>query len=248
MNSFRYFVEISYDGTPFYGWQRQLGQISVQEAIENELQKLFSGQSISIVGCGRTDTGVHAQQYYFHVDFDSEIQETTLGYKLNSMLPQTISVQSIFAVNSSLHARFSATKRTYRYFIHQQKNPFLVGKSTFFPKELDMIKMQEACGFLLGTQDFSSFAKVHTDVKTHICTVHSASWHEENGQLVFEISADRFLRNMVRSIVGTLLDIGTGKISITDFPGIIEQKNRSAASQSIAACGLYLWKIEYPFV
>ncbi len=248
MNLFRYFVEISYDGTPFYGWQRQLGQISVQEAIEIELQKLFSGQEIPIVGCGRTDAGVHAKQYFFHVDFDSEIHAATLSYKLNSMLPQAISVQSISLVDSSLHARFSATKRTYRYFIHQQKNPFLLGKSTYFPKELDINKMQEACEFLLGTQDFSSFAKVHTDVKTHICNVYSAGWTEENGQLIFEISADRFLRNMVRSIVGTLLDIGTGKILLTDMPGIIEQKNRSAASQSIAASGLYLWKIKYPFV
>ncbi len=245
---FRYFIEISYDGTPFYGWQRQLGQISVQEAVEIELQKLFSGQEIAIVGCGRTDAGVHAKQYFFHVDFENEINTNQLSYKLNSMLPQAISVQSVFLVDSTLHARFSATKRTYRYFIHQQKNPFLLGKSTYFAKELEINKMQEACGFLLGTQDFSSFAKVHTDVKTHICTVYLASWHVENGQLVFEISADRFLRNMVRSIVGTLLDIGTGKILLTDLPGIIEQKNRNAASQSIAASGLYLWKIEYPIV
>jgi tRNA pseudouridine38-40 synthase len=245
---FRYFIEISYDGTPFYGWQRQLGQISVQEAVEIELQKLFSGQEIAIVGCGRTDAGVHAKQYFFHVDFENEINTNQLSYKLNSMLPQAISVQSVFLVDSTLHARFSATKRTYRYFIHQQKNPFLLGKSTYFAKELEINKMQEACGFLLGTQDFSSFAKVHTDVKTHICTVYSASWHEENGQLVFEISADRFLRNMVRSIVGTLLDIGTGKIALDELPTIIDQQNRSAASQSIAACGLFLWKIEYPFV
>jgi tRNA pseudouridine38-40 synthase len=246
VNSFRYFVEISYDGTPFFGWQRQIGQLSVQEAIEIEIQKLFSGKEIPIVGCGRTDAGVHANQYFFHVDFETEINPIQLSYKLNSMLPQAISVQSVFPVDLSLHARFNAIKRTYRYFIHQQKNPFLAGKSTYFPKELDFNKMQEACGFLLGTKDFSSFAKVHTDVKTHICRVDSADWFEENGQWVFEIAADRFLRNMVRSIVGTLLDIGTGKIELTDLPLIIEQKNRSAASQSVAACGLYLWKIEYP--
>ena len=246
MNSFRYFVEISYDGTPFFGWQRQNGQLSVQEAIEREIQKLFSGQEIPIVGCGRTDAGVHAQQYFFHVDFETEINPIQLSYKLNSMLPTAISVQSIIQVDPLMHARFSATKRTYRYFIHQQKNPFLAGKSTYFPKELDINKMQQACGFLLGTKDFSSFAKVHTDVKTHICRVDAARWFAENGQLVFEISANRFLRNMVRSIVGTLLDIGTGKIELTDLPFIIEQKNRSAASQSVAACGLYLWKIEYP--
>jgi tRNA pseudouridine38-40 synthase len=246
VNSFRYFVEISYDGTPFFGWQRQIGQLSVQEAIEIEIQKLFSGKEIPIVGCGRTDAGVHANQYFFHVDFETEINPIQLSYKLNSMLPQAISVQSVFPVDLSLHARFNATKRTYRYFIHQQKNPFLAGKSTYFPKELDFNKMQEACGFLLGTKDFSSFAKVHTDVKTHICRVDTAHWIEENGQWVFEIAADRFLRNMVRSIVGTLLDIGTGKIELTDLPLIIEQKNRSAASQSVAACGLYLWKIEYP--
>jgi tRNA pseudouridine38-40 synthase len=246
LNSFRYFVEISYDGTPFFGWQRQNGQLSVQESIEREIQKLFSGQEIPIVGCGRTDAGVHAKQYFFHIDFATEINTIQLSYKLNSMLPLAISVQSIIQVEPSMHARFSAVKRTYRYFIHQQKNPFLVGKSTYFPKSLDTEKMQQACAFLLGQQDFSSFAKVHTDVKTHICTVYAAHWFEENGQWVFEIAADRFLRNMVRSIVGTLMDIGTGKIDLTDLPIIIEQKNRSAASQSVAACGLYLWKIEYP--
>ena len=218
----------------------------MQEAVEIELQKLFSGQEIPIVGCGRTDAGVHAKQYFFHLELAAEINSIQLSYKLNSMLPLAISVQSIIQVEPSMHARFSATQRTYRYFIHQQKNPFLVGKSTFFPKSLDTEKMQQACAFLLGQQDFSSFAKVHTDVKTHICTVYAAHWFEENGQWVFEIAADRFLRNMVRSIVGTLLDIGNGKIELTDLPIIIEQKNRSAASQSVAACGLYLWKIEYP--
>jgi tRNA pseudouridine38-40 synthase len=242
----RYFFQISYRGTSFYGWQRQKGQISVQEAIETELQKLFRSEKIEIVGCGRTDTGVHAKQYFFHTDFSNEIDTNNIQFKLNRMLPSSISVQHIFSVNEELHARFSAKTRTYRYYINQVKDPFLAGLSTYFPNELNLFQMENACRYLMGTQDFTSFAKVHTDVKTHICTIKKATWYRENDQLVFEISADRFLRNMVRSIVGTLLDVGIGKLEVDEVKNIIAAKNRAAAAKSVSAEGLFLWKIDYP--
>ncbi|MEY4570894.1 MAG: hypothetical protein RLZ10_87 [Bacteroidota bacterium] len=243
----RYFFEISYRGTNFYGWQRQKGQISVQEVIETELQKLFRPEKIEIVGCGRTDTGVHAKQFFFHLDLNNEIDTNQVQFKLNRMLPNSISVQHIFIVNEDLHARFSATNRTYRYYINQDKDPFLEGSSTYFPHEINIMKMENACEYLMGTQDFTSFAKLHTDVKTHICTIKKATWFAENNQLVFEVSADRFLRNMVRSIVGTLLDVGAGKFHPQEIQKIIALKNRGAASKSVSANGLFLWKIEYPF-
>lgn len=244
----RYFFEISYRGTNYYGWQRQKGQISVQEAIEVELQKLFQSEVIEIVGCGRTDTGVHAKQYFFHVDLKQELETNHIQFKLNRMLPSSISVQRVFKVNDMIHARFSATNRTYRYFIHQEKDPFLAGVSTYFPHKLNVSKMQTACNYLMGEQDFTSFAKLHTDVKTHICTINKAIWINENDQLVFEVSADRFLRNMVRSIVGTLVDVGLGKLEAEDLKTIIEAQNRGEASKSVSADGLFLWKIEYPFL
>jgi tRNA pseudouridine38-40 synthase len=243
----RYFFEISYNGAPFFGWQQQVGQVTIQEVIQKNLKKLFQKEEIDIVGCGRTDKGVHAKNYYFHCDFTQEVDPEILVYKLNKMLPDSISVANIFRVNSDLHARFSATKRTYRYFIHQYKDPFLSELSTYFPHEIETKTMNEACKSLLGKQDFSSFAKIHTDVKTHICTVYEARWFEQGNQLVFEISADRFLRNMVRAIVGTMLDIGTKKLNAENLPEIIAQKNRSAASKSVPATGLFLWRVEYDF-
>ena len=241
----RFFFEISYNGTEYFGWQRQPKQISVQVEIETCLSKLYSNKKIEIVGCGRTDTGVHAKQYFFHVDLELDTgTEDQMRYKLNKMLSPNISVQRIFKFEK--HARFDATLRTYRYFIHPKKDPFRYTQSWYLNQPLDVEKMNSAAKFLIGKKDFTSFAKLHTDVKTNICTVSKAQWNISNeGELYFEISADRFLRNMVRAIVGTLVDVGLGKIQSEEIVEILENKDRGEASTSAPACGLFLWEIQY---
>ena len=241
----RYFFEISYKGTAFFGWQRQPNQISVQEEIEQALSKIHSNLSISIVGCGRTDSGVHAQQYFFHVDLVEILEIAQFLFKLNRMLPSSIVVHAIEVVESDKHARFDAKKRTYRYFVHAKKNAFTTETSLYFPGDLNVSEMNKAAKYLIGKQDFTSFSKLHTDVKTNICTVYDAKWVEDKEGIYFEISADRFLRNMVRAIVGTLMDIGTGKLTPEDLKIISTSKNRQKASLSVPAHGLFLWKIEY---
>lgn len=242
----RYFFQIAYKGTSYYGWQRQPKQISVQEVIEFELQKLFS-QRIAIVGCGRTDTGVHASDYYFHCDIPKKFDATKLLFKLNRMLPSDIAIKDIHLVNEEAHARFDAQSRTYHYKIHTFKSPYLADLSTYIPQLLDVEKMNQAVQFLLGKQDFTSFSKLHTDVKTNICEVYSAKWIQTDHQnCYFEIKANRFLRNMVRAIVGTLIDVGMGKIEPGDLIQIINAKDRGKAGKSAPAHGLYLAKIEYP--
>ncbi len=243
----RFFFEISYDGAKYFGWQRQPDQISVQQEIEEALTRLNSNTELQIVGCGRTDTGVHAKQYFFHVDLPEEMQTNQLVYKLNKMLSPNIAVQRAFPVKDELHARFSATKRTYRYFIHSEKDPFIKDFSWYYPGKLDLDAMNSAAQLLLGTQDFTSLSKLHTDVKTNICTVFSAEWRIQDKQVYFEISADRFLRNMVRATVGTLLEVGMGKIQPQSICEILEAKDRSAAAVSVPAHGLFLWEIEYPW-
>jgi len=241
----RYFFEISYFGKSFFGWQKQPTSISVQEEIETQLSKLFG--DISIVGCGRTDTGVHAANYYFHAELnEASIEADKLIFKLNRMLPPSIVIHRIFPCD--LHARFDATQRTYRYFVHAGKNAFLTDTSWYVPQALDIAAMNAAAKHLIGKQDFTSFSKLHTDVKTNICVVSNAVWHSMDEQrYYFEISADRFLRNMVRATVGTLVDVGLGKLSPEDIPLILEKKNRSAASTSVPAHGLFLWQINYNF-
>lgn len=240
----RYFFEISYHGKSYYGWQRQPKQRSVQEVIEKCLSSLYSKQPIQIVGCGRTDTGVHAKQYFFHADLDEITNIAHFIFKLNRMLPESIAVHTI--VECSLHARFDAKVRTYRYFIHQQKNVFVADQSCYIPQELNIQTMNEAASYLIGTQDFTSFSKLHTDVKTNMCTVYKARWEKcADDQCYFEISADRFLRNMVRATVGTLLDVGRGKLDPKDLHVILGKKDRGEASVSVPAHGLFLWEIVY---
>lgn len=242
----RYYFEISYNGTPFSGWQRQPKDKSVQEEIENCFTKLNSNQSIEIVGCGRTDTGVHAHHYIFHVDLPECFNVENIIAKLNRMLPFSIAVQNCFSVTQDDHARFSAIARTYRYYVNFKKNPFKQFLSLYIPYEIDFEKMNRAAQLLIGTKDFTSFSKLHTDVKTNVCTVTNAKWVKiDENNAYFEITANRFLRNMVRATVGTLLDVGKGVIEPKDIERVLEEKNRSSASLSIAAHGLYLWKIEY---
>ncbi|MGJ8660976.1 MAG: tRNA pseudouridine(38-40) synthase TruA [Bacteroidota bacterium] len=240
-------VRIAYRGTTFHGWQRQPNEISVQETIEDNLFKLLGKkEKYPIVGCGRTDTGVHASEYFFHTDVpdDSDLQD--LGYKLNRMVGSEIVIKEINEVDSNWHARFDAKKRTYRYFIHTEKDPFITDESVFIPGPLDFEKMTEACPFLLGKQDFTSLSKLHTDVKTNICTITEAKWVQMNAtRFYFEISADRFLRNMVRATVGTLLEIGQAKMEPSEMKIILEKMDRGAASQSAPGQGLFLCKIEY---
>jgi tRNA pseudouridine38-40 synthase len=243
----RYFIELSYNGKKFFGWQRQPRQISVQEEIETAITKLYSNKEISLVGCGRTDTGVHAKSYFLHVELPHHDVLKDLNQfiiKLNKMLPASIVLHEIF--ESEKHARFDAKTRTYRYFIHFKKDPFINEQSWYFPQKLDIEKMNEAAKLLIGSKDFTSLSKLHTNVKTNICIVSNAEWKKESeNEWYFEISADRFLRNMVRATVGTLIDVGLGKTKPTDLISILDAKDRGAASSSVPAHGLFLWKIEY---
>ena len=241
----RYFLQLSYKGTRYFGWQRQPNAISVQEVIEKTLSTVLR-EEIAVVGAGRTDTGVHASFYVLHFDVLNEIIEPEkLLYHLNRFLPDDIAIQKIKKVNSDFHARFSAVSRTYKYYISMVKDPFTTDTSYQFTVPLDIEKMNEAAKMLFEYTDFTSFAKLHTDVKTNNCKIFKAEWETENNQLVFTIKADRFLRNMVRAIVGTLLEVGKGKITVDDFRKIIEMKNRGAAGTSAPPHGLFLVDIGY---
>jgi len=241
----RYFLQLSYKGTRYFGWQRQPNAISVQEVIEKTLSTVLR-EEIAVVGAGRTDTGVHASFYVLHFDVLNEIIEPEkLLYHLNRFLPDDIAIQKIKKVNSDFHARFSAVSRTYKYYISMVKDPFTTDTSYQFTVPLDIEKMNEAAKMLFEYTDFTSFAKLHTDVKTNNCKIFKAEWETENNQLVFTIKADRFLRNMVRAIVGTLLEVGKGKITVDDFRKIIEMKNRGAAGTSAPPQGLFLVDIGY---
>lgn len=241
----RYFLELAYNGKNYFGYQIQPNQISVQEVIEDRLSKILR-KKISIVGAGRTDAGVHAKKMYIHFDYEEELN-VDLIKRLNSFLPKDIAAYRLFLMDDEAHARFDATSRSYNYFLSPIKDPFSFDSAWSFNRLLDVEKMNNAAKLLIKKGDFGSFAKLHTDVKTNICDVTAAFWRKnKNGQLVFEITADRFLRNMVRAIVGTLVDIGLGKISIEEFSEIIEQKQRSSAGASAPAHGLYLVDVQYP--
>ncbi|WP_109299450.1 tRNA pseudouridine(38-40) synthase TruA [Aquimarina sp. AU474] len=241
----RYFLELSYNGTPYHGWQRQPNAITVQEVIENSLSTLLRDK-IDIMGAGRTDTGVHARQIMAHFDYDSTLELTTLLYKLNSILPPEIAIQNITLVNDQAHARFDANSRSYEYRITLVKDPFVLDKAYYIKKTLDVDLMNEAAKLLLNYTNFKCFSKSKTDVKTYNCTITEAVWEVRNNQLVFKISANRFLRNMVRAIVGTLIEIGEHKLNIKDLIEIVKSEDRSRAGYSVPAHGLYLTKVEYP--
>ena len=243
----RYFMVLDYNGTNFFGWQRQPRQDTVQERIEHALSVLLKAD-IEITGAGRTDTGVHARNYVAHFDSDVENLHTNTNflYKLNCILPLDINIQRIALVHPEAHARFDATQRTYKYYVTTQKDVFRY-PLTHRAKNLDITKMNAAAARLKEYSDFTSFSKLNTDVKTNNCTVFEAFWTENDGELVFTISANRFLRNMVRAIVGTLFEVGYGKMTVEDFCCIIEAKDRSRAGTSAPAKALFLESVEYPY-
>lgn len=242
----RYYIFMSYNGTAYHGWQLQPNSITVQQIIEESLC-LILGEKIRVTGAGRTDTGVHAAFFCAHFDTEKGNLESDnkLINRLNSFLPKDISVFNIKKVNSDDHARFSAKSRTYKYFITQKKSPFLSDFSWYFPRSLNIEKMNEACEILKQYTDFTSFSKLHTDVKTNNCSIFEADWALDGDKVVFTIKADRFLRNMVRAIVGTTVDVGLGKMSLEEFERVIIAKNRCEAGQSVPAKGLFLVDIQY---
>lgn len=241
----RYFIEIGYNGRDFHGWQIQPNAQSIQEIMEHTMSTVFR-EEIKLVGAGRTDTGVHAKQFFAHFDSDMITDIPNLIFKLNSFLPKQIAVYSIFQVQSDAHARFDAIEREYQYNIIFRNNPFLIDYSYLIHKRPDVGLMNEAAKELLNYSDFQCFSRSKSDVKTYNCKIREAIWVEKNEQLIFTIRADRFLRNMVRAIVGTLLEIGFQKISLAEFHDIIKSKDRTRAGASAPAHGLYLTKIKYP--
>ena len=241
----RYFITLSYNGKNYHGWQIQPNGSSVQETLEKALSTMLRCP-ISIVGAGRTDAGVHAKKMIAHFDTDVALNTLELPRRLNCFLPTDIAIQKIEPVANDLHARFSATKRSYEYHLVTEKDVFCTETAFFHPGTLDFDTMNQAAAQLFNYIDFTSFSKLHTDVKTNNCTIFEARWEQLSpSHWVFHISADRFLRNMVRAIVGTLLQVGTGKISIDDFKRIIENKDRCQAGTSAPAHGLYLTDVQY---
>jgi tRNA pseudouridine38-40 synthase len=243
----RYFIEISYLGTNYHGWQLQPNATTVQMVLEDSL-KMLTGSSIKTTGAGRTDTGVHARHFTAH--FDSEHPLFNTGsqsvYKLNCILPADISVNDLYPVKPEAHARFNALSRTYEYRLSQHKDPFDTTLSWYFSRPLDMVAMNQAARKLLEYSDFTSFSKLHSDVKTNRCHIMEANWCDDTGKIIFTIKADRFLRNMVRAIVGTMIEIGLGNIDLQGFTEIIAGKDRKLAGFSVPAHGLFLAEIAYP--
>ena len=241
----RYFVEVAYNGTNYAGWQSQNNATGVQAVIEESISKLLR-EPIKIIGSGRTDTGVHCEQQFFHCDIEKEFDAQNLVLRLNSLLPKDISIYSIRKVKPEASARYNAIERTYHYRITRKKNPFVEGLAWHYFKTADIKTMNKAAALLLGKHDFECFSKVKTDVNNFMCDIKIASWVEKNDTLEFTITANRFLRGMVRAIVGTLLDVGSGKISVSDFQAIIKSKDRKQAGANVPPYGLYLTKVKYP--
>ena len=243
----RYFIEFSFRGTNYHGWQLQPNARTVQLVMEDSL-KLLSGKFIKTTGAGRTDTGVHARHFAAHFDTDHPLfeQSEMFLYKINSILPKDIAVKEIYRVTPEAHARFSAISRTYEYIIRFIRDPFDTEYSWYFARPLDLQTMNRAAQMMTGYFDFTSFSKLHTDVKTNLCHVMWAEWTEKAGTLCFRVKADRFLRNMVRAMVGTMVEVGLGKMNPVELRSIIEGRDRNKAGFSVPAHGLFLVEIEYP--
>lgn len=245
----RYFIQLAYDGTSYHGWQAQPNALAVQEVLDKALSIYFR-QKIESLGCGRTDTGVHASDFYAHVDLMDIPEDKALAAVggINALLPYQIAVRKIIPVAIDAHARFDATGRTYQYHIHFHKDPFKLNRSWLLKDCLDVEAMNNAAKILFEYTDFSCFSKSNTQTFTNNCKMMKAEFKQEGEGLVFTIQADRFLRNMVRAIVGTMVRIGKGEITAEALRTIIESKNRGNAGQSVPACGLYLVKIDYPYL
>lgn len=243
----RYFIYLKYDGTAYHGWQVQPNANSVQVEVEHALSTLLR-QEMPVVGAGRTDTGVHARMMTAHFDTDADVDCQQLAYKLNRLLPRDISVDRVIPVPPDTHARFSAMARTYHYYVHTHKDPFMRAYSCEMPYSLDFEKMNIAAAMLLAVEDFAAFCKSNSDAKTTLCHVTRACWvRDSDYQWHFEITANRFLRNMVRAVVGTLVDVGRGRIDMDDFRKVIEGKDRQGAGESMPGNALFLEKIDYIF-
>ena len=261
----RYFIELAYDGTRYHGWQSQPNAVGVQQLVDKALSTVFRTQ-IETTGAGRTDTGVHARQLFAHFDVEEENQESRIKIQekkannsqpttdnsqlrsINALLPHDIAAKRLIPVPPDAHARFDATQRSYEYHIHFEKDPFLNNFSWMLRNKPDVTLMNEAAKIIVEYTDFSCFSKSNTQVKTNNCKITRAEWVESEGKLIFHISADRFLRNMVRAIVGTLLMVGNKEIAPEEVRQIIESKNRSNAGTSVPACGLYLTEVRYPYI
>ncbi len=241
----RYFIELSYNGSAYHGWQNQPNAISVQEVIEKSLSTLLD-EPIAIVGAGRTDAGVHAKQLFAHFNTEVSFDNDNLVYKLNAFLPNDIAILDLFKVKPDAHARFDALSRTYLYRIALKKNVFTYNTAYFVKQTLAIEKMKQASKVLFEYNDFQCFSKSNTDVKTYHCNIMQCDWQLIDDELQLTIKADRFLRNMVRAIVGTMINIGLGKLSVEDLHDIIKSKNRSEAGFSVPAHALYLIKVTYP--
>ena len=242
----RFFITLSYDGTRYHGWQVQPNGPSVQEKLQWALSTILR-QDIQVTGAGRTDAGVHARMMVAHFDVETMVYELQdLTYKLNRLLPQDIAIQMMEPVSDEMHARFSATSRTYHYYIHTVKDPFLRAYSCELHYPLDFQLMNEAAAILMTYEDFGAFCKAHADVKTTLCHITAAQWHQTSpSSWYFEITANRFLRNMVRAVVGTLIDVGRGRLSLDDFRKVIEGKSRTEAGESMPANALFLEEVKY---
>lgn len=241
----RYFVTFSYDGGRYHGWQIQPNGDSVQAQLQRGLSLLLR-EEITVTGAGRTDAGVHARMMVAHFDYPETLDGRQLTYKLNKLLPCDIAVDNVRQVADDLHARFSATSRMYRYYLHTAKDPFLRNTSCELHYPLDFDKMNQAARLLLAYEDFGAFCKAHADVKTTLCKVTEAQWHQTGPYTwYFEIRANRFLRNMVRAVVGTLIDVGRGRLTLEEFKRVVEGKKRTEAGESMPAHALFLEEITY---
>ncbi len=244
----RYFIRLAFDGTAYNGWQMQANAISVQQVLQDALSTVLR-KGIKITGAGRTDTGVHARQYFSHFDIETFLaldECRQLTQSLNGLLPKDIAVQEVFPVVNGLHARFSAVLRTYEYLMSHHKDPFLVNRAWFNYQHFDVELMNKGAAIMMEYSEFSCFSKSNTQTKTNLCSISHAQWREEGNLLIFTITANRFLRNMVRAIVGTLTDVGRGRITLDRLRFIIESGNRRLAGLSAPAEGLYLVNIQYP--